>query len=130
MSRFKQSTIQAMLIASASLALVACGTPTPLYDDASKMNRLEIGMDVNQVQGLLGNPRTSLANVDGFRCAEYSLLKHSTNYRQTVPSIFYVMLYRGRTVATGESSCAGEMVDHNFKQDPKYPGKYARFMKP
>lgn len=130
MSRFKKSTIQAMLIASASLALVACGSQPQqvLYDDASKMNRLEIGMDVNQVQGLLGNPRTSLANADGFRCAEYSLLKHSTNYRQTMPSTFYVMLYKGRVVDMGERHCSSEMSESNFRQNKSYPGKYARFI--
>lgn len=131
MSRFKQPTTKAILIATTSLALAACGSQPQrvLYDDASKMNRIEISMNVDQVQAILGNPRTSLANADGFRCAEYGLLKKSSNYVNTSPDTFYVMFYRGRTVATGERYCSSEMHESNFKQDPKYPGKYARFMK-
>lgn len=123
-----KTKLTAALIATASLTLVACGSPKPLYDDASKMNRLEIGMDVNQVQGLLGNPRTSLANSYGFRCAEYALLKHSANFRQTYPDTFYVMLFKGRVVDMGEHRCSGEMSESNFRQDKSYPGKYARFI--
>lgn len=120
--------ITASTIAACALTLTACGSPRVLYDDAAKMNRIDIGMTTDQVQSVLGTPRTSLANSYGFRCAEYGLLKHSANFRSSYPDTFYVMLFKGRVAAMGENSCASEMHESNFKQDPKYPGKYARFI--
>ncbi|MGV0983398.1 MAG: hypothetical protein ACOYB2_02515 [Limnohabitans sp.] len=120
--------ITASTIAACALTLTACGSPRVLHDDAAKMNRIDIGMTTDQVQSILGNPRTSLANSYGFRCAEYGLLKRSANFQSSYPNTFYVMLFKGRVAAMGENSCASEMLDQHFKQDPKYPGKYARFI--
>ncbi len=120
--------ITASTIAACALTLTACGSPRVLYDDAAKMNRIDIGMTTEQVVSVLGNPRTSLANSWGFRCAEYSLIKHSRNFQRTTPDTFYVMLFKGRVVDMGERVCSSEMHESNFKQDTKYPGKYARFM--
>lgn len=120
--------ITASTIAACALTLTACGSPRVLYDDAAKMNRIDIGMTTDQVQSVLGTPRTSLANSYGFRCAEYGLLKLSANFRSGYPDTFYVMLFKGRVVDMGQHACSGEMNESNFKQDPKYPGKYARFM--
>lgn len=128
MSRFKQSTIQAMLIASASLALVACSSSPsqPLRDDAAKLVMIENGMSTAQITQILGLPVTSETRPEGFKCLEFTLLKRSANFTAVSPRSHYVMLYQGKSIASGEGGCSAEMMSANFHKATF--GKYARFI--
>jgi hypothetical protein len=111
-----------------TLLTVGCSSP-PLYDDARKLNQIELGMDSQKVRLQLGEPRYSVPNDLGFRCAEYTLLKHSANFRDGTATTFFVMFYGGKVIDLGETSCSSAMYSPNFRDHGSYPGKYAKFFK-
>lgn len=133
--------ITASTIAACALTLTACGStpPTPqpvarpLYDDAHKMNNLELGMDQQKVTWIMGTPSTSMVNPLGFKCLEYKLLQYSKDFTNRSPDSYFVMLYQGKTIEFGKAGydgCKAELRNSNFDKGSlgRQSGKYARFI--
>jgi|GEM_PF-6829356 len=95
--------------------VTGCVTPTVpshqrvLYDDASKMNSLSVGMTKAQMIEVMGIPATSSAR-SGIECAEYQLLEHSTDFYQH-PSSYYVIFIGGKISEFGRGACSDTSHD-------------------
>lgn len=122
--------ITASTITACVLTLTACGSPQQqsqtLRDDAAKLVMIENGMSTSQVTQILGLPVTSETRPEGFKCLEFTLLKRSANFTAVSPRQHYVMLFKGKTIASGEGGCNAEMSSSNFHKATF--GKYARFI--
>ncbi len=128
------SKLSAFLISLfvSSCSSTAPSAPTPvkrLYDDATKLNFINLGMSSSEVTHIMGTPNTSLINPDGFRCTEYKLYKYSTDFKAGT-STYFIMLFEGKVIETGNFPCYEEMSPRHFQKPTNQSsgGKYGRFI--
>lgn len=112
------STLKAGLISVCAATLTACAS------NPSLINQIAPGMTTQQVTQIMGNPNTSAANAEGFRCLEYKYPK----------SVNVVLTYKNRVILTksGWGGCAVEMATYNFEAPNglRSGGAYYKYMAP